>query len=452
MGRVVADVWAGMTERFKELFLEISNDFTAICQDPIVKLGKVVYENYYVPAVIGHPPVTEGYVGFVDSGFTIMELGDAAVAITLVSAILRPILGGKDDLVFANAFLGLDSTQVDCLLLYVVRKYSDEGYVYRVSVKALMENNFLIRSEDEDSVSEALNNALVKVCLRFTEKRSVMRALLKYLIKLIELAYAVKVLEKSRNSIEYMVLDGSLLRWFTVGKVRRGTDRLSMTAAFLRRDSSSVRGHLRRIVGLSKTTSLTNLLRASSLFRRAGHEHNVYGEVNVRGLEYVEEVLNKFLVNNHVRDAVKVIKSIVKKFNTRVYRAHDIYVLRFPILSGPGYVFMLDIHSNKPIIEPPLKEGESVKTYLASATQANAYLARAVPTIFAVRESVIGYPPYGFMTVDYVVRMGRKKSQLIMEKMCQTLREVVEQRHELSSIAQLLGASVLLRHGYRVLP
>jgi len=448
----VRDEWFMVTSVLKDVLTRMGTDITQSSEDPVSQMGKRVYSLYYRPVHFGSSS-EDGYVGFIDSGFKVVNMDTAAFAIVSVGSTIRRIDGAPEELLDAPSLLGADASGIDLLLIYVSRVFTEGKYTYRVEVKALSPNNFLLKPEDEASVNESLSIELERFGLKSEERANIIQSLLKYLIQLIELAYAVKVMKLSGDMVRAMVLDGTLLRWFTVGKAKPEADGLTIVELILRPGvgggAVEVKRVIRRIYGLSKTTSLTGLLRAHSLFREAGMMENAYAEIREDRLSDVGKELNDFLEQNDWSDAsVKAVKRIVKRFNARAYRASDVYVLRFPIMSGPEYVFMLDLHSDAPVIEPPTAS-EQVRVRKPAAVKANKVLREVMPKIFSVREAVPGYPPHGFMSVDQVVRMGGERARSIEKRVSEAVSQAIKENPDLGPIIQLLGASILLRHGYR---
>lgn len=426
---------------------DLREDYIASREDKYVKIRREVFKNYYIVKRIQNlQPAT---IGFVDAGFKKYKLDVSIIMPIHLGGVIKDLDG---NILTLNNLL--EEPPTDMLLLYASRRRHEGGYKFKFRLKTLHKKSFLL--EDEAGAEEAnkrLNEILEASGLTLSRKTpKIFTKLTQYIEGLVELAYAIKLLmklEEKGYNIDYIVLDGTLVKWFSIRRAEKPQriDGLDIVAAILGEKINTVKPYLSRIIGLSKTTSFTRLIRSHELFYYklvdpGVPRDNLYSLIDIYGVKRASKLLTDFLSKYPVKDFVL---ETIHILNRPVYFYHGIYVSRFPLTMDGMNVFTIDIYLERPIID--LKEEEVVVSEDQWITSVNSCIMYIVQSLFSQRTRIYAEPPSGFMEVDNLVRF-RPELQALFE---QALLAALSQVDDLTAriLRQVFTSTIHMRYGYR---
>ena len=434
---------------------DLKQDFIETRKDKYISLRREIYNHYYsvnpITNIVSNP------IAFVDGGFKPYQL-DVSIIIPLqIGAYVRISTEKKGILKTVKEVLDIPVT--DSILLYSSRRRKGNKYIFRVRIKSFQKIGLLFDKDNpDDEVSRKINDLLSEFSgLNESKSPKFFVRLTKYIEGLLELAYAIKLLMKidEENPLDqpvpYAVLDGTLIKWFSVKtqKKIKGIDGLDILAAILNTEIDKIQKYLYRVVGLSKTTKFTNVIRSQALFLSKIEEnedeqfpYGAYTMVNTNALNAICDKLNSFLDKYAATDFVL---ETLKLFNRIVYNLHNIYVARFPITTDFRNVFMMDIHIDKPIIW--LNEKNKVEVNIEQARNVNPYISYIVNTLCYYRTPVPGEPPHGYMEIDGLVRLTESIRSLFENALISILRKYDDLTSRI--LEQVFSPTTRMRYGYR---
>ncbi len=434
---------------------DLRRDFIESHRDEYIAFRRRVYSEYYgVRGIsINNDPVP---IAFIDAGFKIYQFDVSMIIPMQIGAYIR---ANGDKLLTVTKTLGYPST--DTILLYSSRRRSGENYVFSIKIRSFQDKTLLFKSRDEaEEASKRINKLLSETRIHVSKGPKLFVKLTKYMEGLLELAYTIKLLMLSDEAgLEYKpvyaVLDGTLIKWFSIKRQKyfRSIDGLDVLSAILGVEPERIKEYLFRIVGLSKTTKFTNIIRAQTLFlsNKKIMFENPYGShaiINTEKLEDVSSELNKM---HQVKAAKKFIEETIKLFNRIVYNLHNIYVARFPITCDYRTIFMLDIHLDKPIIWFD-KSRNKFLTDRVKAEEVNPYISYIINTLYSRRSGLYnrpltGSPPYGYMETDLLVRFNETARKLFEDSLIRILSRYDDLTARI--LEQLFSPTTRMRYGYR---
>ncbi len=431
------------------LINELREDYIASREDEYVKIRREVFKNYYlVKRIQNLQPAT---IGFVDAGFKKYKLDVSIIMPIHLGGVVKDIEG---NILTLNNLLKEPPT--DMLLLYASRRRHEGGYEFKFRLKILQKRSFLL--EDEVGAEEAnkrLKEILEASGLTVSKKTpKIFTKLTQYIEGLVELAYAIKLLmklEEKGYSINYTVIDGTLVKWFSIRRAERPQtqkiDGLDIVAAILGEKIGTIKSYLRRVIGLSKTTSFTRLIRSHEIFYYklvdpSASRDNLYSLIDIDGVKRVGKLLTDFLSKHPVKDFVL---ETIHILNRPVYFYHGIHVSRFPLTMDGMNVFTIDIYLEKPIID--LRGDKVVVSEDQWINSVNSYIMYIVHSLFSQRARIYAEPPRGFMEVDNLVRF-RPELQALFE---QALLAALGQADDLTAriLKQAFTSTIHMRYEYR---
>lgn len=431
-----------LVEILSEVINDLKHDYLSSRNDELVRVRDQVLKSYYEVRSMSTPskPLI---VGFVDAGFHIYKTDISYIIPIRIGALLRDAEGR---LLTVNEVLSKPSAEN--VVLYSSRRPSGGKYEFRVKVRSANSNSLLFERPGDDLVASQEINRFIREFVRPSRKKepAFFTKFTKYVEGLIELAYAVKLAHKAREvglEPRYVVLDGTLIKWFAVEKA--GSDRvdgLNIVSALAGIDVETVKNTLWGVVGLSKTTKFTNVARSYRLFQNLKRaSRSLYTTPNVSEGEMVCRILSEQLLAPEKRN---IAKEIVRVVNRVVYYRNNVYVARFPLTPDSKNVFVLDIH----VSEPLLSVRDTVKFNVDVATNVRRVLDEVVNELFRTRSKLVGEPPYGYMEVDRVVRFSRAESKLFEDTLIGLVRGSLED--ELADVlVQVFSPTTRMRYGYR---
>ncbi|OYT39354.1 MAG: hypothetical protein B6U89_04255 [Desulfurococcales archaeon ex4484_58] len=430
-------------EVLNELIEDLNRDFIETQQDELISYRREAFNKYYDVEEI--KPVTNGLkYGFIDAGFIVYEFDVSIILPMRISAVIRD---SKGELHRINDYLG--RTVYDALLLYSARKTIGDRYSFKIRIEPFHDHGLLFdRREEARKVSNEINHLLDEVGnLTKTRSPSFFKKMTRYIEGLLELAYALKLcmeLEDRGEDLDYVVLDGTLIKWFSVRKLPVRIDGLDILSIILSVDKRSLIKYLYRVIGLSKTSKFTNIVRSHSLFNAKKPcgvcGNGLYTRVDINGLRELEKLFNKLLSE---RALESFIEDTIHLFNRIVFHRHGVWVSRFPLTPDNYTVFMLDIYMDKPIL---VKEQSLVSYDRNNASLVNSRLDEIVNTLLAYRTRSIGEPPYGYMEVDKDVRLGRNIKRSFEIALLTILRE--REDYVSRILEQVFSSTTRMRYGY----
>lgn len=424
---------------------DLRRDFIETQQDQLISLRREVFHKFYAVENINRDS-DKIPVAFVDAGFKPYQLDVSIIIPIQISGIIRDENGKLHKI--KNL---LDKPVNDFLILYSSRKRKDNRYIFTIKIKSLYDNSLLFnKREDAEEVSKEINKLLLNISgsTLFENPKSFIK-LTKYVEGLLELAYALKLLlmlEENGSIVPaYIVLDGTLIKWFSIPRRPKGVDGLDILSIILGIDADEIKKYLFRIVGLSKTSKFTNIIRSQSLFYTKKpstiNGRGLYSLVDLEGINNAAKILEEYWKRGGNKDFVR---ETIRIFNRIVYSNHEVYVARFPLTPDYRNVFILDIYLDKPIID--LGKGEVVLNK-DKASSVNPYISYIVNTMMQYRTRIIGEPPYGYMEIDNIVRL-REDTRKFFE---QALIRVLRSQDDLASriLEQVFSPTTRMRYGYR---
>ena len=269
---------------------------------------------------------------------------------------------------------------------------------------------------------------------------------------LIEIAYGIRLIQYA-NEIDKVVIDGTLIKWLRPKRERLKAegDGLNVLAAILDEEIDIVKKYcLRGVIGLAKTTRFTTLSRSMSVFRehlRPGKGlYEYYTSVNTEGLNELQKLLRMAETgefNGGLRVPHDIIVSIIKKFNTCVFPAHELWVARFPLTMDGMYVMVLDTYIEKPIVNYEVHVDKDM------ANEVNKRVKESVSKVFYAKSPLTGRPPTGFMELDENVRVtGEVKRDIENYMLAVVLRRYAMDDPVKWIILQAVQGASRMRFGY----
>lgn len=426
---------------------DLREDYIASREDIYVKVRREVFKNYYLVKRIQE--LQSATIGFVDAGFKKYKLDVSMIMPIHLGGVIRDLEG---NILTLNNLL--EEPPTDMLLLYASRRRHRGGYRFKFRLKSLHKRTFLLGDEAEaEEANKRLNEILELSGLTLSKKTpKIFVKLTRYIEGLIELAYAIKLLMKLEDKgydINYIVLDGTLVKWFSIRRAEKPQriDGLDIVAAILGEKIDDIKPYLSRIIGLSKTTSFTRLVRSHELFYcklvdPGVPRDNLYSLIDVDGVKHASRLLTDFLSEHAAKDFVL---ETIHILNRPVYFYHGIYVSRFPLTMDGMNVFTIDVYLEKPIID--LKGEKAVISGDQWIASVNSNIMYIVQSLFSQRTRIYAEPPRGFMEVDNLVRF-RPELQALFE---QALLAALSQADDLTAriLRQVFTSTMHMRYGYR---
>ncbi len=429
---------------FADVYMEVKSDILATREDPLTGLFNEVYGSFYRAETLEEG--WEAPVGFVDAGFRSYAFDVMSLSYVQVGGLIRTEDGRLEPL---RSFVG-ETPVMDTYIIYVTRRRVAGGegphYVFRAGIKTPDERTLLFGSRrDVEEASRRVSDTLSRLHLDVSYRsQKQFRKITEYLEGLLELAYAIRLYEyASREAgVEYVCLDGTLLRWFSIRGRGVRADGLDILAAMLGVNPAEALGKLSRIVGLSKKTNLLSVMRARSVLRG----RNMYANVSLAGAEKAAATLRWVVREGYKYNGEPLEKSLVDQItmviNRPVFPAHGVWVARFPLTMDGENVMVLDLYRPGPILEA---NGE-LDRELARRTIED--VRRTANTLYAYREPLEGEPPLGFMKVDEMVRLRTGESRVIETLLLEAARRTGDR--DAMSIAASLASTLRMRYGYRI--
>ncbi|ADI31861.1 hypothetical protein [Staphylothermus hellenicus] len=424
---------------------DLRRDFIETQQDQLISLRREVFHKFYAVENIKRDS-EKVPVGFVDAGFKPYQLDVSIIIPIQISGIVRDENGKLHKI--KNL---LDKPVNDFLMLYSSRKRRENKYIFTIKIKSFYDNSLLFnKREDAEEASREINKLLLDISgsTIFESPKSFVR-LTKYIEGLLELAYALKLLlllEENGSIVpRYIVLDGTLIKWFSIPRSPRGVDGLDILSIILGISVDEIKKYLFRIVGLSKTSKFTNIIRSHSLFHAKKPDiingRGLYSLVDLEGIGEAAKILEEYWGRGGSKDFVR---ETIHIFNRIVYSNYGVYVSRFPITPDYKNVFILDIYLDQPIID---LGKEKVVVNKDKASNVNPYISYIVNTMMHYRTRAIGEPPFGYMEIDNDVRFREDRRKFFE----QAFRRILRSRGDLSSriLEQVFSPTTRMRYGYR---
>ncbi len=431
-----------LVEILSEVISDLKQDYLSSKNDELVRVRDQVLKSYY--EVKNMSTSSKPFiVGFVDAGFHLYKTDISFIIPIRIGALLRDSDGR---LLTVNEVLSKSS--VENIVLYSSRRPSGGKYEFRVKVRSANSNSLLFEKPGDDLIASQEINRFVRDFVKPSRKKepAFFTKFTKYVEGLIELAYAVKLLHKAGEvglKPKYVVLDGTLIKWFAVEKA--GSDRvdgLNIVSALAGTDVGTIKNILWSVVGLSKTTKFTNIARSYRLFQNLKKmSRSLYTTPNVSGGETVCRILSEQLLIPEKRN---IVKEIIRVVNRVVYYRNNVYVARFPLTPDSKNVFVLDVH----VPEPILSVSDTVKFDVNVATHVRRVLDEVVNELFRIRSKLVVEPPYGYMEVDRIVRFSREESKVFEDTLISLVLSSLED--ELADVlVQVFSPTTRMRYGYR---
>ncbi len=424
---------------------DLRRDFIETQQDPLITLRREVFHNYYAVENISKY-ADKIPIAFVDAGFKPYQLDVSIIIPIQIGAVIRDENGELH-----RVKKLLDKPIHDFLLLYSGRRRSGDKYVFTIKIKSFHDNSLLFNTRQEaEEATKRINTLLSSVGkLDVFKGPKFFVKLTKYIEGLLELAYALKLLMmlEERGDIipSYVVLDGTLIKWFSIRKSPTGIDGLDILSAILGMEVDEIKKYLFRIVGLSKTSKFTNIIRSQSLFHtkkpRDLSGRGLYSLIDLEGIHEASRILEDRLKGKAIK---KFVEETINIFNRIVYNKYGVYVARFPLTTDFRNVFMLDIYLDQPIMS--IKD-EKIIVNENRASSVNPYVSYIVNTMLQYRTRIIGEPPFGYMEVDNIVRLRDDTRKFIEQALIRVLRT----QDDLTSriLEQVFSPTTRMRYGYR---
>ncbi|MEM0025840.1 MAG: hypothetical protein QXV93_00855 [Zestosphaera sp.] len=431
-----------LADILSEIINDLKHDYLSSRSDELVKLRDQVLKSYYEVENMSNSG--EYFtVGFVDAGFYPYKTDISFIIPIKISALLR---NSDGRLLTVNEVLNKSS--VDNMVLYSSRKPSGDKYEFRIKVRSANSDSLLFERRGDDLIASQEINRFVREFVRPSLKKepAFFTKFTKYIEGLIELAYAVKLLHSVKEAglkPRYVVLDGTLIKWFAVERASSGrVDGLNIVSALTGLEVETIKNLLWSIVGLSKTTKFTNIARSYRLFQSsASVSSGLYTTPSISRGEVVCRVLTEQLL---IPERRKLVKEIVRIVNRVVYDKNGVYVARFPLTPDSKNIFVLDLH----VPEPILSVSDAVRFDVHVATYVKKVLNEVVNELFRLRSKLVGEPPYGYMEVDRIVRFSKEESKVFEDTLIGLVRSSLE--NELADVlVQVFSPTTRMRYGYR---
>ncbi|MEM2004996.1 MAG: hypothetical protein QW705_00180 [Zestosphaera sp.] len=421
---------------FREVLKDVEMDYRESSHDSTSQLEWEIYRRAYRLIELNKTDTTRKDILFIDSGFRTYETDVCNVTYIQLGGLYRDVEGNLKPMVRGR----------DALILSVSRVRSGDGYDVRARVKGIDSRVLLGRPDEEFVAGQELTRLIRKIRPRISKDYRAYRRFSRYLTALIELSYALKlydVLRQERSLNPLIVIDGTLMRWFAVRRRGGTVDGVDVLTALTGLDETTVLKYLTNVVGLSKSSKTTNLLRVRKLVREKGYDElsEVYGIFDWNGLREAVDLMGDRDVDEGVEGTLK---EHVRIYNRMVYHVRGVWVVRAPVVTVGLNVYMVDVHSMKPVID---FNSDSLIVDKDALNNVNERLAEAIPSVFAFRSRLVGVPPYGFMEVDQAVRVGGDEARAIDVAFIKAISE--SGGTDVAWAFALISSSVLRRYGYR---
>lgn len=430
----------------------MKNDYLESGKDPFVEVRRNIFRKYYLVKNLNTVP-TENYYVFIDSGFKRYVMDVASITVMQVGACIREPNGRLVSLVEL-----IKEPPIDSYIVYTSRKRVEDRFKFDVKVMGLSEGNILVKHSDSLKVSELImgkidefvsSQSRVKV---FSKKPRFFIRLSKYITDLIELAYGLKVaVELRRVGVKpVLVLDGTLIKWFSIERVGKSNiDGFDIVIELLKSsgvnpDPYVVKELMSRTIGLAKTSKFTTLARCFELFNSQtslGKELGLYTNVDLNNVVSVQQTLEALLKQRGLKEFVD---ETIKIFNRVVFDKNGYCVARFPLTSDGKSIFMVDLYVKDLVLKI---DGQSVSLNTPVVMELNERLDKFIPELFSKRSALVGHPPLGYMEVDQAVRLPNN----ITKRFEELFESYLISRGELplQPLIQAFQQSLRMRYGYR---
>ena len=425
-----------------EVINDLKHDYLSSRSDELVKIRDQVIKSYY--EVKDMNTLNEPFaLGFVDAGFQQYKTDISFIIPIKIGALLRDSEGR-----LLTVSEVLNKPPVENIVLYSSRRPSGGKYEFRVKVRSANKDSLLFKKPGDDLIASQEINRFIREFIKPSLKRkpAFFTRFTRYVEGLIELAYAVKLLHEAREAglkLKYVVLDGTLIKWFSVERAGSGyVDGLNIVSALTGIEVEKIKDLLWSIVGLSKTTRFTNIARSYRLFQSLRNSlRGLYTTPNVDGGEAIRRILSEKLSINEERG---VVSEIIKALNRVVYDKNNVYVARFPLTPDLRNVFVLDLYTPEPI----LSVSDEFRFNVNIAIKVREVLDEVVNELFRIRSKLVGEPPYGYMEVDRIVRLSREESKAFEDTLLSLVRNLLEE--DLADVlVQVFSPTTRMRYGYR---
>lgn len=391
---------------------------------------------------------------FVDSGFKRYVMDVATITIMQVGACIRDPSGRVVSLKEM-----INEAPIDSYMFYTSRRRVEDRFEFEVKILGLSDENFLVKFNDSFKISGAVVSRIREFissssrAKAFSKKPRFFVRLSKYLSDLIELAYGLKIaleLDKKLGIKPVVVLDGTLIKWFSIERLGKTVvDGFDIVVELIRSsglnvDQTVTSDLLSRTIGLAKTSKFTTLARCYELFSSnasSGGSLGLFTNVNVNNANAVSGTLHGLLKQRGLREFVD---ETIKVFNRVVFDKNGLCVARFPVSPDGRSVFMVDLYVNDLILK---LEGQNLLFNSNVALEANDRLNKFVPELFSRRSGLVGHPPLGYMEVDQAVRLPSnitKKFEEVFEHYLFSKSDLT-----LQPLIQAIQQSLRMRYGYR---
>lgn len=439
-----------LIEKYARLLHE---DYVKAHESLVVSIRSILYSRFYKVAPI-RVVKQEKPVVFVDSGIFTESTNVSSLTLMRLGAIVREENGR---LVTLAHYSGKPSAKsIETLIVYSNIGWDGLIPVFKFSIEPVDEHSLLFNEGDTDRVSREVSwiiNRGIKESFEIKKPgqspRKVARYLMnihKYIISMLEVAYLARILEFISDGIG--VVDGSLQRWFGVKYAGMPpVDGFSILSVLSGVGKSKLKEILiDKVTGLTKTSSLTSLASAYSLFMGNSivSKSGAYGYVDSESAGNAATVLKEIVEKMGVdlgREAAAVFNRIVFQKKDEV----ELWRFRVPVASeGFQRIFHAEYYIDKPIITVS-SSGVKVNEDLAGKLGEKAHY--TVNQVFSKVSGISGTPPYGLMEVDRMVRLDRDKSRVYHEVLILALRRAVGRGNH--PLIQAFEASLRMRYGYR---
>ncbi|WP_440059669.1 hypothetical protein ACSU1N_00470 [Thermogladius sp. 4427co] len=384
----------GIDERLRVVVEAMVGDYRSLGDVEIFRIRQEFFERFYKPT--GFRGGFDGNIVFVDSGHTGRMYSTDAFNLSFLR--VGGIVRSGDRLEYVGRKLGGAESEA-----YVVYgSISREGFrflIYPIDDAAILltpERALEVSDNISALVGQGLDSAFGVGLEGLDSKVKYFSRIFDYLVSLIELAYCIRVVEKLSSST--CVLDGSLVRWFGAGGMGRrlGFDGLDLLSLMTGLKSDALLNLLDRIVGLAKTTKFTTLARSRRLLSKV---RGGYGLIDADSLKSSAGFLKEIYLKSK-NLAVKLLHTVT----TPVFDRYGVYALKTPVSVDGVNVYVFGKYLAKPLINH--REGFSVDEKYA--LEVSDRLVADIESVFARITRVEGYPPYGFLEVDKLVRLSRE--------------------------------------------
>jgi len=280
-------------------------------------------------------------------------------------------------------------------------------------------------AESVPSVLGDIERWLNTVMVRFKSPSKLAAKALDYMIKSLELAYAVRALEEGA---EASVVDGPLYRVFAERAALEGGgppahDIRYVISLLLKAPESRLTDQLERVIGLVKSVSGWRLVAYDLVLGGARR-----GAVDAAALDTGAGAVDA--------GSSEVAEAAANAVEKEVYRAAVLRVFRVPV-SSCGRVFAAEVFT---WARGVWAEGSSVLVDGEAAGKSMSRTLEMLSLAYSERAALTGCPPYGFMDVDRASRVPARDSRAMKQVLWQALR---------GAARRIAEDSEALRVGYR---